>query len=229
MARSKLERFAEVSSFPHVYEFDFRELDSGFKLKGNWNKEHFKNDQPIVLELGCGKGEYTVGLAKKYPGKNFIGVDIKGNRIWRGAKTALDEHIANAAFLRTRIDFIDSCFSMGEVSEIWITFPDPQPQKSRIRKRLTSPVFLARYKKILSPGGRIRLKTDSQELWNYSLEVVREFGHTLICSSPDLYADPSGDFEDAASIETYYESKFKKLGFTICYLEFKLMPPAAKT
>jgi len=222
MTRRKIERFAEVSTFPHVHEFAFEELETGFKLKGKWKEEHFQNNRPIVLELGCGKGEYTVGLAKKYPDKNFIGVDIKGNRIWRGAKTVEEDGMVNAAFLRTRIDFIDHCFAPGEVSEIWITFPDPQPQKSRIRKRLTSPVFLRRYMKILHPSGAVRLKTDSRELWEYSLEVLSEHKHPISCSTDNLYGETGAAFTDAASIETYYESKFRKQGFSICYVEFSL-------
>jgi tRNA (guanine-N7-)-methyltransferase len=220
MTRRKLQRFAEIVSFPHVYELGFQEREEGLKLKGKWLECHFKNNNPIVLELGCGKGEYTLGLADKYPQKNFIGVDIKGNRIWRGAKTVLENKIDNAAFLRTRIDFIESCFLKDEVDEIWITFPDPQPQKSRIRKRLTSPVFLNRYKNILKPGGLIHLKTDNRPLWEYTTEVIVENNYKLVCATDNLYNNPLAVFSEAASIQTHYEALFKSKGFTICYLEF---------
>lgn len=223
MGKKKLERFAEVAGFPHVFEFGFQQIKDGLKLKGKWGSDFFKNDNPIVVELGCGKGEYTVGLAQKYPGLNLIGVDIKGNRIWRGAKTALENKMNNVAFLRTRIDFIESCFTMNEVSEIWITFPDPQPQLSRERKRLTSPKFLDRYKNILKPGGVIHLKTDNQPLWEYTLDVIKENKYQLLVSTNDLYSTVSAEFTEAASIQTFYENLFSKQGFKICYLSFKLL------
>src|SRR5688572_26186055 len=141
---SKLEKFAGFNSFKNCFTLYYEELEKGLPLKGKWHTDYFKNQHPIVLELGCGKGEYTVGLAKNNPGKNFIGVDIKGNRIWTGAKLALDDKMENVAFVRTRIDFIDHCFGENEVSEIWLTFPDPQPQKTRIRKRLTNMIFIKR-------------------------------------------------------------------------------------
>ncbi|MBI2269509.1 MAG: tRNA (guanosine(46)-N7)-methyltransferase TrmB [Bacteroidetes bacterium] len=221
MGKKKLQRFAEVAAFPHVFEFGFPQIKEGFRLKGKWSTDFFKNDQPIVVELGCGKGEYTVGLAQKYPARNFIGVDIKGNRIWRGAKTVLENKINNAAFLRTRIDFIESCFKQDEVSEIWITFPDPQPQLSRERKRLTSPKFLDRYKNVLKPGGIIHLKTDNKSLWEYTLEVIRENKYQLLVSTSDLYSSGSPELVDAASIQTFYENLFSKQGFKICYLSFR--------
>lgn len=222
MGKKKLQRFAEVSAFPHLFEFGFEHINEGLKIKGKWAADFFKNSNPIVVELGCGKGEYTVGLAQKYPDKNFIGVDIKGNRIWRGAKTALENKMNNVAFLRTRIDFIESCFSKDEVNEIWITFPDPQPQLSRERKRLTSPKFLDHYKNILKPGGIIHLKTDNQPLWEYTLEVIKENKYELLVSTNDLYASVSPELADAASIQTFYEDLFSKQGFKICYLSFRL-------
>src|SRR5688572_33160801 len=171
MAKNKLQRFAELRTFSNVHEFLFTERETDFKLKGKWNTDHFKNSNPIVLELGCGKGEYSNGLAEKYPNLNFIGVDIKGARIWRGSKTAQEKKLLNVAFLRTQIEFIESCFEKEEVSEIWITFPDPQPNKEK--KRLTHPVFLNRYKNILKQKGVIHLKTDSAELYEFTLETIR--------------------------------------------------------
>ncbi len=223
MAKRKLKKFAEVRSFNNCFFLSFEDSKAeGLPLKGKWNKDYFKNNNPIVLELGCGKGEYTVGLAKRYPDKNFIGVDIKGNRIWTGAKEAVENKMDNVAFIRTRIDFIDSCFNDGEVNEIWITFPDPQPQLSRTRNRLTNMIFLNRYKKILGEGGNINLKTDSASFYEYTAEVVRENKLELLDSTNDLYADITQRDEALTSIKTYYEKKFSDLGFKICYLKFKV-------
>ncbi len=216
MAKRKLLRFAEIETFSNVLYLPFRE--ENFSLKGKWS-EHFGNTNPIVLELGCGKGEYTVGLAKKYPGKNFIGVDIKGNRIWRGAKTALEEKIANAAFLRTRIDLIEHAFGKDEADEIWITFPDPQPRKEN--KRLTSQLFLHRYRNILKSGGFLHLKTDNKELYEFTLEVIGDNHHRLLDHTDDLYAQASGR-EEVCSIRTFYESGYLKAGKKICYIRFQL-------
>jgi tRNA (guanine-N7-)-methyltransferase len=199
----------------------------GHPMKGKWNSDFFKNDHPIVLELGCGKGEYTVGLAQRYPHKNFIGVDIKGNRIWLGAKQALDSNMSNVAFMRTRIDFIEAVFDKNEVSEIWITFPDPQPQKTRARKRLTSPPFLNRYKNILAPGGLIHLKTDSFLLYEYTLEVIKENNYQLLEHTNDLYGKRDithfgDDLGEVGAIKTFYEKKFSDLGFKINYIRFRM-------
>lgn len=205
----------------------YEESLSGFKMKGKWNSEFFKNDHPVVLELGCGKGEYTVGLAQRYPEKNFIGVDIKGNRIWMGAKHAIETRLENAAFLRTRIDFIEACFDKNEVSEIWITFPDPQPQQPRARKRLTSPQFLNRYKNIIKSDGLIHLKTDSHPLYEYTLEVIKENNYELLEHTDDLYGKREithfgDDLGEVGAIKTYYEKKFSDLGFKINYLRFRM-------
>ena len=170
MGKDKLKRFYELNTFTNVLQPSLNEIKPAHKIKGKWNLE-FKNDNPIVLELGCGKGEYTVGLAKLNPDVNFIGVDIKGARIWRGAKTTNDENIENVRFLRTKIDFIDHFFTKDEVSDIWLTFSDPQPK--RPRKRLTSPLFIDRYKKILCPNGIIHLKTDSNLLYHYTLDEIK--------------------------------------------------------
>lgn len=227
MGKKKLQRFAEVATFPNVFHMHYQESLEGFRLKGKWNAEYFHNDHPIVLELGCGKGEYTVGLARRYPGKNFIGMDIKGNRIWKGAKEALDSKLSNVAFLRTRIDFIEACYAPNEVSEIWITFPDPQPQTTRERKRLTSPMFLDRYKNILKPGGIIHLKTDNFPLYEYTLKVIRENNYELIEHTDDLYGKNEiksfgDDLGEVGAIKTYYEKKFSDLGFKINYIRFRL-------
>jgi tRNA (guanine-N7-)-methyltransferase len=219
---SKLEKFADVDTFKNCFAFFFQNLKEGFLKKGSWRKEYFNNDQPLVLELGCGKGEYTIGLGKAHPEKNFIGVDIKGNRIWTGAKQALDAGLANIAFLRTRIDFIDHCFDKDEVDEIWITFPDPQPQKPRARKRLTHPLFLDRYARILKPGGILHLKTDSTGLYEYTLEVLKENGHRIVWHTPDLYSNCPADRTELIIIKTYYEKLFTEKGENIKYICFTI-------
>ncbi len=222
MAKRKLKKFAEVSSFHNCFFLSFEQSKAeGLPLKGKWNELFFKNNNPIVLELGCGKGEYTVGLAKRYPEKNFIGIDIKGNRIWTGAKTAVDDKMDNVAFVRTRIDFIEACFGKNEVSEIWITFPDPQPQKTRERKRLTNMMFINRYKNILIKGGAINLKTDNEPFYLYSREVVKDNKFEELDFTNDLYADVSLRDEALTNIKTHYEELFSKKGFKICYLKFK--------
>ena len=218
MPKNKLQRFAELKTFPNVHDFLFTERENNFKLKGKWNKEYFKNNNPIVLELGCGKGEYSIGLAEKYPNKNFIGVDIKGARIWRGSKNAQEKNLQNVAFLRTQVEFIEGCFEKDEVSEIWITFPDPQPNKEK--KRLTHSVFLNRYKNILQQNGVIYLKTDSAELHEFSLDVISENKLTLLDSTNDLYADNEKSREEVKSIKTHYEKLFTAQGKKITYLKF---------
>ncbi len=221
MGKDKLRKFKEVEGFDNCvalgHEIAFAD---SFPLKGKWRKEHFKNDNPIVLELGCGKGEYTVGLAKRYPNKNFIGVDIKGNRIWKGAKEATETKMNNVAFIRTRINFIDACFVADEVDEIWITFPDPQPEKPRTRKRLTNMNFINKYKKILKDGAPIHLKTDSRFFYDYTLGVIKENNFKLVDSTTDLYADAKERDEALTSIQTFYEKKFSEQGFKINYLKF---------
>ena len=223
MAKRKIKKFREVNSFDNCFFLSFEESKAnGLKLKGNWHENYFKNNNPIVLELGCGKGEYTVGLAERFPNKNFIGVDIKGNRIWSGAKTALENKMNNVAFIRTRIDFIDTCFAADEVNEIWITFPDPQPQKSRIRNRLTNMIFLNRYKKILINDGVINLKTDSEFFYNFTREVISENQLEEIDATNDLYAKDIEREEALTSIKTYYEKMFSEKGFKICFLKFRI-------
>jgi tRNA (guanine-N7-)-methyltransferase len=220
---SKLEKFAELNTFSNTFSFHHFKINDGFLQKGKWNSQFFKNENPIVVELGCGKGEYTVGLAANNKNKNFIGVDVKGNRIWTGAKHAIDNKLNNVAFLRTRIDIIDHCFAENEVSEIWITFPDPQPQKNRARKRLTNPdFFLNRYKKILKPGGLIHLKTDSTFFYEYTIEVIKEKKLPLLFSTNDLYNNCPADREELIQIKTYYEALFTGRGENIKYCCFQL-------
>ena len=220
MPKNKLKKFLEINSFKHVKEPKLEELNKGFKLKGKWNKDFFNNNNPIVLELGCGKGEYAVGLAKKYPNKNFIGVDIKGARIWTGAKEVAEKGLSNVGFLRTRIDWIDKCFNKNEVDEIWITFPDPQLKKRRAKKRLTHPLFLIKYHNILKNGGIIHLKTDSQFLYGFTLGVIIAEDHVLIDATDDLYNDIT--HYESKDIKTHYENIFLGKDIPITYLKFRI-------
>lgn len=219
MGKKKLQRFAEMETFTHVIQPSFDEVfEKDYKLKGKWNKEFFGNNRPIVLELGCGKGEYTVGLAKKYPEKNFVGVDIKGARMWRGARTAKDEEINNVGFLRTRVDLINSFFENQEVSEIWVTFPDPQPKK--YYKRLTSSRFLGYYQQLISNDGVVNLKTDNVELYKYTRDLVKLNRLEILVDTDNLYN--SGIVNEILSIKTFYESQFLAQGKPIHYIQFKL-------
>lgn len=219
---SKLEKFAELETFENCFSFFFENIPQGFELKDKWHSSLFKNKNPIVLELGCGRGEYTIGLAQNNPQKNFIGVDIKGNRIWTGAKFALENNLNNVGFLRTRIDFIEHGFATDEIDEIWITFPDPQPQKTRERKRLTNPMFLNRYKKFLKKDGLVHLKTDNTGFYEYTLEVIRENNLPLIWQTNHLYANCPEDRKELVNIKTYYENMFTAKGEDIKYICFKL-------
>ncbi|MBC7744390.1 MAG: tRNA (guanosine(46)-N7)-methyltransferase TrmB [Flavobacterium sp.] len=213
MGKDKLRRFAEIANFNNVFE-----LDKGKPLKGNWNKLQFNNTNPLVLELACGKGEYAINLAKIFPDKNFIGIDYKGNRIWRGAKTAIEENISNVAFLRIQIEHVLDYFAPDEVSEIWITFPDPQPQDSREKKRLTSPGFLKKYEIILNRNGVIHLKTDNDDLHLYTREKIAELELQVHLRTEDLYGSEFAD--EVLSIKTYYEKKYLAKEKTINYLKF---------
>jgi tRNA (guanine-N7-)-methyltransferase len=221
VGKNKLARWAEMKSFNNVIEPTVEEVYSkDYPLKGNWNKVVFKNENPVILELGCGKGEYTVGLAARFPGNNYIGIDIKGARMWRGSKTAHETGILNASFLRTRIEFIKSFFVSDEVDEIWITFPDPHPKRRDTGKRLTSAFFLNTYRQILKDRGIIHLKTDNKDLWNYTKKIAKRNNLETVISSDDLY---SGEISnDILSIRTHYEESFLKQGIKICYLAFSL-------
>lgn len=218
MGKNKLKKFGEMDTFSNVFQYPYSVLmSSGFPQKGRWH-EFFGNDNPIVLELGCGKGEYTVGLAQRFPDKNFIGVDIKGARMWSGAKQAVESGLANAAFVRTNIELIDAFFSSGEVSEIWITFPDPQMRKAS--KRLTSSRFLNLYRNILKDGGTINLKTDSPFLYTYTKALVELNGFHVNVDTPDLYH--SDIKSDILEIRTFYEQQWLARGLTIKYLSWQL-------
>lgn len=231
MGHDKLRKFAENETFSCLLQPDASAvLDKsgdpslGLRLndhpiKGQWNTKMFKNDQPIVLELGCGKGEYTIDLSKRVPGNNYIGVDIKGARLWRGAKTATEENLPNVAFLRTRIEFIDAFFGPGEVSEIWLTFSDPQLKSEN--SRLTSPLFLERYRKFLKPGGVIHLKTDSRFLHEYSKAVALENDLQILAATTDLY-ESTGLSAALYEVQTFYERMFLAQGYKITYLEFAI-------
>ena len=221
--KNKLQKFAENKTFDNLFEYSYeRIMDEGCPLKGRW-AEFFLNDNPIVLELCCGKGEYTVGLARVHPDINYIGVDIKGARIWRGLTQARDEGLHNVAFIRTRIDQIEHFFGPGEVSEIWVTFPDPHPGEGErnARHRLTSPEFLDRYRKIVGPNGILNLKTDSPIMYEFTLhEVIEKQGLPLLYASDDLYAND--DDLEVKHIRTFYEQMWLDQGLTIKYLRFKI-------
>nr|WP_299339782.1 tRNA (guanosine(46)-N7)-methyltransferase TrmB [Allomuricauda sp.] len=219
-SKNKLKRFKENESFPNVIQPTREMVVDGFEWKGKW-KTYFNNDYPIVLELGCGKGEYTVGLAERNPDKNHIGIDIKGARFWRGAKTALDSKLENVAFLRTQIELIDLLFGEGEVDEIWITFPDPQIKYKRTKHRLTNPLFLDKYRKILKPKGVINLKTDSEFMHGYTLGLLQGSGHEIIYSNHDVYRN-EGSPPEVLEIQTFYENQYLHEGKPITYIQFRL-------
>ncbi|RKW16796.1 MAG: tRNA (guanosine(46)-N7)-methyltransferase TrmB [Capnocytophaga sp.] len=222
MGKNKLKRFRENETFTNVLQPSREEILSGnFPLKGKWASDFFKNENPIVLELGCGKGEYTVNLAQQYPQKNFIGVDIKGARFWRGAKTVLEDKVPNAAFLRCQIELIDMIFASNEVAEIWITFPDPQIKYKRTKHRLTNADFLEKYKKILAPDGLIHLKTDSEFLHGYTLGLLHGLGHEILYANHHIYRNEGAPAEVLA-IQTTYEKIYLAQGKPITYIRFRL-------
>lgn len=219
MSKGKLAKFADMKDYPHVFEAPASAvIDEKFDMRGRWGSDFFKNDNPIVLELGCGRGEYTVGLAKKFPNKNFIGVDIKGARMWSGATESYREGMKNVAFLRTNIEFIDRFFSPDEVSEIWLTFSDPQMKKAT--KRLTSTFFMERYRRFLKDGGLIHLKTDSNFMFTYTTYMVSVNKLPVDFRTDDLYH--SGLIDDILSIKTYYEQQWLERGLSIKYMKFRL-------
>lgn len=221
-SKNKLKRFNENETFKNVFQPTREELVEGtYAQKGQWANTFFKNDNPIVLELGCGKGEYSVELAKRNPNVNYIGVDIKGARFWRGAKTALEENIPNVAFLRTQIELIDYAFAKHEVDEIWITFPDPQIKYKRTKHRMTNAEFLARYKTILKPDGIMHLKTDSEFMHGYTLGLLHGAGHEVLYANHNVYKQ-EGSPEEVTSIQTYYESQYLEQNKPITYIRFKI-------
>jgi len=223
MGKGKLEKFAELDTFDNVFQYPFSVIEEvPFDMKGKWHQKYFNNDNPIVLELGCGKGEYTVELARLYPEKNFIGVDIKGARLWTGAKMALGESLKNVAFLRTNIEIIDRFFATNEVTEIWLTFSDPQMKNPR--KRLTSTYFMERYRHFMVDGGTIHLKTDSNFLFTYTTYMAEKNQLPVLFRTEDLYHTSGIDKETSKilSIQTYYESMWLERGLSIRYMKFSL-------
>ena len=215
-----MKRFRENETFSNVIQPTREDVFKGFHLKGNWQSV-FKNNHPIVLELGCGKGEYTIALARKNPHINYIGIDIKGARFWRGAKTALEDKLNNVIFLRSQIELIDLLFDENEVSEIWITFPDPQIKYTRTKHRLTNEVFLKKYHKILIPDGIVNLKTDSEFMHGYTLGLLHGEGHEIMYSHHDIYSNPHTP-EVVTNTQTFYESQFLEQGKPITYIKFRI-------
>lgn len=221
-SKNKLKRFKENETFENVIQPSREEIvNQSYSLKGKWTSEFFKNEKPLILELGCGKGEYTVGLAKRYPEYNFLGIDIKGARFWRGAKTALEEGIDNAKFLRTQIELVDQIFAPGEVHEIWITFPDPQIKYQRSKHRMTNPDFLKKYHQILKPEGVVHLKTDSEFMHGYTLGLLQGSGHEILYAHHDIYKNTEAP-EEIVSIQTFYEAQYLEQGKPITYTKFRL-------
>ena len=221
MGKDKLRKFAENLTFDCMVQPEFDEIfHRDHPLKGRWRDDFFHNDRPIVLELGCGKGEYTIALAEREPDRNFIGIDIKGARMWRGAKTATERGMKNVGFVRTRIEFIGSFFGEGEIDEIWITFPDPQLKTRRAKKRLTGPMFLEQYARLLRADGAINLKTDSKHLYNYTAAVIERFGLPCEVANDDIYGTSYAD--EVLSVKTAYEQMFLTRGLPITYTRFSL-------
>ena len=221
-SKNKLKRFNENNTFHNVFQPKREELvDAVYPLKGQWNQQFFKNNHPLVLELGCGKGEYTVGLAERYPNKNFIGIDIKGARFWRGAKTAIENKLPNVAFIRAQIELVEQLFASNEVDEIWITFPDPQIKYKRTKHRMTNNVFLKRYKNILNDAGIVHLKTDSEFMHGYTLGLLHGQGHEVQYANHDVYRQ-EGSPEEVTAIQTFYENQYLATQKSITYIRFKI-------
>jgi tRNA (guanine-N7-)-methyltransferase len=219
MGKNKLQKFADMAGYPHVFECPYAVANQlPFEMRGQWNEAFFKNGNPIVLELGCGRGEYTVGLGRMFPDKNFIAVDIKGSRMWSGATESLEAGMKNVAFLRTRIEMIDRFFAENEVSEIWLTFSDPQMKKAT--KRLTSTFFMERYRRFVKPNGIIHVKTDSHFMFTYTKCMIEENRFPVVFMTEDLYhSDP---VDDILGIKTYYEQQWLERGLSIKYIKFLL-------
>ncbi len=219
-SKNKLKRFKENETFPNVIQPTREEVLNNFTHKGKWHS-FFKNSNPIIIELGCGKGEYTIALAEKNPDKNFIGIDIKGARFWRGAKTALEEGLSNVAFIRTQIELVDFIFAKNEVDEIWITFPDPQIKYQRTKHRMTNQEFLKKYHHILKEDGIINLKTDSEFMHGYTLGLLHGEGHEILHANHNVYKN-DGAPEEVTSTQTFYEKQYLEVGKSITYIQFKL-------
>lgn len=221
-SKNKLKRFQENDTFQNVFQPTREEVVSGeFALKGNWNNNFFKNNNPIVVELGCGKGEYTVGLAEQNPDKNYIGIDVKGARFWRGAKSAIDAGMSNVAFIRTQIELVDFIFANHEISEIWITFPDPQIKYKRTKHRMTNSEFLQLYKKILKPDGIVNLKTDSEFMHGYTLGLLHGEGHEVLYANHNVYVN-EGSPQEVTGFQTFYEKQYLANNKAITYIKFKI-------
>ena len=221
-SKNKLKRFEENETFVNVFQPTREEVVAdSFALKGKWNSEFFKNDNPIVLELGCGKGEYSVGLAQLNPNKNFIGIDVKGARFWRGAKTAVDSGMHNVAFVRTQIELINHIFAENEVSEIWITFPDPQIKYKRTKHRMTNSEFLQNYKKVLKADGLMHLKTDSEFMHGYTLGLLHGEGHEVVYANHNIYKNEGAPAE-VTGIQTFYENQYLEVDKAITYIQFRI-------
>ena len=221
-SKNKLKRFRENETFQNVFQPTREEVVSNnFQYKGKWNSDFFKNQNPIIIELGCGKGEYSVGLAGHNPNKNFVGIDIKGARFWRGAKTAVDEGMHNVAFIRTQIELVNHIFADGEVDEIWITFPDPQIKYKRTKHRMTNTEFLKMYKKILKPTGVVNLKTDSEFMHGYTLGLLHGEGHEVEYANHNVYKN-EGAPKEVTSIQTFYEKQYLEINKAITYIRFKI-------
>lgn len=221
-SKNKLKRFRENETFSNVVQPTREEILNGeFQYKGKWQKDFFKNDKPLVLELGCGKGEYSVGLAKLHPEKNYLGIDIKGARFWRGAKTALEEDLDNVGFLRSQIELVDQLFAVGEVDEIWITFPDPQIKYKRTKHRMTNTEFLQKYKKILKPDGVVNLKTDSEFMHGYTLGLLHGEGHEVLQANHDVYKNDYSP-KEVIGLQTFYEKQYLEQGKPITFIKFRI-------
>lgn len=221
-SKNKLKRFKENENFENVFQPRRSDLvEAEYYLKGKWRETHFKNENPLILELGCGRGEYTINLARRYPQKNFIGIDIKGARFWRGAKTATENNMLNVAFLRTQIELVDKAFAENEIDEIWITFPDPQIKYKRTKHRMTNSAFLQSYKTILKPSGTVNLKTDSEFMHGYTLGLLHGEGHEVLYANNDVYHQ-QGSPAEVTEIQTYYESLYLEKDKPITYIKFKI-------
>jgi len=221
-SKNKLKRFKENKTFENVFQPTREQVVSGeFSLKGKWSNDFFKNDNPIIIELGCGKGEYSVGLAERFPDKNFVGIDIKGARFWRGAKTAAETGMNNVAFVRTQIELIEHIFAQNEVDEIWITFPDPQIKYKRTKHRMTNSEFLQLYKKILKPSGVVNLKTDSEFMHGYTLGLLHGEGHEVLYANHNVYKN-EGSPKEVTEIQTFYENQYLEINKAITYIRFKI-------